>query len=245
MTDFFDPIPYNVPTSWSSTYPQWFRLGHLRDDIAQQHEDAGRQARTTTTNTTNLKSDYMRTMLQPQLGMRTETTILTTSQNVSFMVSGYVTWVGEEPSLNTLRTSNSLFWNMTTGHRQTAHWTPTAKRQVILDCLGCLHGQRMKSTSRLSSCASGRSSVPLPIRTDDVMEITYQFDDTKYFPWVVQECRMLGRNEIEHALPPYFYQYFEGCTCPRCLSKSATSTNKQEEYALFESTFLGQGIGLG
>lgn len=78
----------------------------------------------------------------------------------------------------------------------------------------------MKSVSRLSRpCPKGL----LPITIYDVIEVSYIFDDNMYYPWTVEGLRVLKEQEIQ-SLPPYFYEYFEGCPCPRCTVRATTGT---------------------
>jgi hypothetical protein len=152
----------------------------------------------------------------PQLGLRTETTLVALGVEgpTSFRVAGHVTWVESAPNVMKLEQSDSLFWRVATSHKHTAEWSSEKQRQFILDKLGCLHGQRIKCISGLASAEA--NNLALPLRKEELLEITYRFDDTMFFPWVVTECRLLSTAEMEQGLPPYFYQFFEGCACPRC-----------------------------
>ena len=187
-----------------TSVPSWFAEGHLRDDLAKQFQRA-------TSDTV-----FMCTLKKPQLDMRTETSIRT-NQGAWFLASGMITWVGEETKSDVVNESNSLFWTLMSSQDSIIEGkTLEEKRQLILLFLGSIHGQRMKSISRLSQpCVVGT----LPIANNAVGEISYKFDDNMYFPWVVEGLRVLGAKEIE-SLPPLFYEYYEGCPCPRCHKKT-------------------------
>jgi len=76
----------------------------------------------------------------------------------------------------------------------------------------------MVSVSRLSQPSPDDG---LPITIYDVIELSFVFNDNMYYPWVIEGFRMLNEQEIQ-ALPPYFYEYFEGCPCPRCALRTTT-----------------------
>lgn len=188
-----------------TSIPAWFGQGHLRDDLAKQLQPETPNA------------VFMCTLKKPQLGMRTETSIQS-KEGTWFLMSGTVTWFGESTTSEVLNESDSLFWGIVSGGSANVKFeTPEEKRQFILEFFGSVHGQRMKSISRLSRPLGDGD---LPFGENRVTEITYRFDDNMYFPWVVEGFRILGDTEIEK-LPPFFYEYFEGCSCPRCLEKTA------------------------
>lgn len=185
--------------------PAWIAQGHLRDDLAKQFQPH------------NPNSVFMCTLKKPQLGMRTETSILT-KQGLWLLMSGMITWVGAETTAEVLEASDSLFWDLVSRKCRSNADAPTAedKKRFILQFLGSAHGQRMKSISRLGQpCVDGQ----LPFESNAVAEIVYKFDDNMYFPWVVENIRILKEDEIAN-LPPFFYEYYEGCSCPRCLNKA-------------------------
>jgi hypothetical protein len=198
---FVENIDSMIDTT-DMSLPAWFAEGHLRDDLAKQFQPITPNA------------VYMCTLKKPQLGMRTETSIHT-KQGTWLLLSGMIAYVGEETTSEVLTESNnSLFWSLLSGLGSNDEVkTPEEKKQFILQFLGSVHGQRMKSISRLSQpCVDGS----LPFADNAVAEIVYRFDDNMYFPWVVEGFRVLGDKEIE-GLPPFFYEKYEGCSCPRCL----------------------------
>lgn len=190
----------------STSLPSWFAQGYLRDDLAKQFQP------------TTPNAVFMATRKTPQLGMRTETSIQTT-QGTSFIMSGHITWVGDVTTSDALNESDSLFWDIVSGQGSNmVVKTPDEKRQYILQFLGCVHGQRMRSVARL--CQPTLVGALPFIGGDAVAEITFRFDDTMYFPWVVEAFRFLGDEEIE-SLPLFFYEFYEGCSCPRCNQRAA------------------------
>jgi len=80
--------------------PQWFAQGHLRDDLARQSQPLLPNCA------------FMYTMCKPQPGLRTESALRTKNGNW-FLMSGLITFVGDEPTTEDLHKSNSLCWRLT------------------------------------------------------------------------------------------------------------------------------------
>lgn len=192
--------------------PVWFAAGHLQERL----EGGGGHV--------------------PQLGMRTETTLFTAASScgggATLSLTGHVTWVEAAPAVSRLGQSDSLFWRIAQSHPHIAKWSPERRRQFLLDTLGCLHGQRIKSISCVTDLEMPHAA--LALRKEDLLEITYQFDDAMFFPWVVTGCRLLSSVEKEQELPPFFYQYFEGCPCPRCELKAWQTERNQKMLTKFQ-----------
>lgn len=186
-----------------SGLPIWFEQGHLRDDVARRMQEQAAFA------------TFLSTMKKPEEGMRAESSIRTTDGKW-FRLSGMVTWVGDPPSLEQVQKTESLFMamaNLDVG--ESRFLTQQEKLDCIQKFFGSVPGQQIKTVSRLTEMhAPGM----LPIRNHDVLELTYRFHDTMFFPWIVEELRVLTDDEVE-GLPPFFYTYYEGCTCPRCADR--------------------------
>lgn len=219
-------------TTTTTTNPEWFHKGHLRDDLAKQYEPL------LSSSSSCSNAVYMQTRKKPRLGMRTITSIQAQPAQPKhhpcppwFLMSGVVTWVGEETSLEALLGSNSLFWGVVSGRNagggnRKKEASLEDQRQFLLDFLGAIHGQRMKSISRISiqnpvdattnTTNSGTSGPLWPIPNDLTVEITYRFDDTMYYPWKVEAMRVVQEDEMEY-FSFLLYEHFEGCSCDRCL----------------------------
>lgn len=189
--------------------PGWFEQGHLRDDVARKLDS---QSPTQT---------FLSTMHKPQEGMQGETSIRTTDGKW-FRLSGMVTSVGDPPAAEDVSKSDSLFMALANSDgANTKNLTAQEKQNFILEFLGSVNGQELKTISRLTQPHAGEAAIP--IHSHDIFELTYRFNDAMFYPWVVEELRVLEKDEIAN-LPPYFYEYFQGCSCPRCLSHGAAST---------------------
>jgi hypothetical protein len=205
--------------------PSWLAEGHLNDDLAK-----------TLQTSSDPDVEYMCTLKKPALGMRAETSILTTT-GAWIHFSGPLTWIGKPPSSNDLEGGDSLFWNLASNPDSTTSCsTEEEKRDFILHFLGAVNGQRIKSIARLSTTNSSPStcgvdhgqgddrhhndhqgSLPV-VAKNTLVEITYQFQDTMYYPWAVGGLRIMSDQEVAD-LPPYFCEFCEGCSCPHCASK--------------------------
>lgn len=190
----------NYSQKASPALPRWFQQGHLRDDVARELQEQAEFA------------TFMATMKAPQQGMRAESSIRTIDGRW-FRLSGMITWVGDPPSLEQVQNSQSLFLTLANSDTaDTQDMTQQEKLDFIQQFLGTLPGQQIKTVSRLTEM---HAPGVLPLRNHDVVELTYRFHDTMFYPWVVEELRVLTDDEVD-GLPPFFYQYYEGCGCPRC-----------------------------
>ena len=196
--------------------PPWFEQGHLRDDVARELDSQSPMA------------TFLSAGNQPQKGMHGETSIRT-KQGKWFRLSGMVTFVGDPPAAEEVAKSDSLFMGLANAeHANTKNLSAHDKRAFILQVLGSINGQKLKTISRLTKPHAGEAAIP--IQNHDVVEVTYRFNDSMFYPWVVEELRMLRQDEIDD-LPPYFYQVsFYVCVFPRmytsptapCFPKTST-----------------------
>jgi hypothetical protein len=184
--------------------PDWFLQGHLRDDLAKNLEPVAPSA------------VYIHTLKRPQVGMRTETEIQT-KLGKWFLMSGIVISVDKAPTIKSLRHGDSFLWSVLSERvRKTNDNLLEEKKQYdfLTNLLGSVHGQQIKSINRISDTSGNRG---YPGQMGFVAEITYRFNDHMYYPWVVEEFRVIRGDEIDR-FGDFIYEYYEGCSCERCQS---------------------------
>lgn len=176
--------------------PLWFSQGHIRDDLAKEL-----QAQLFPN--TNVK--FLSTMQKPEIGMRTHTGIYTLD-GTSFCMTGTVTAVGEEPSIEELSRSDSLLWGLLSEHgsainNSQADKTPQDKMALISKFIGSVHGQRITSIARLYEMGKGGDGL---VPRDALVEIGYKFNDNLYYPWAVESFAILPKVPRPQLLHPSF-----------------------------------------
>lgn len=183
----------------SRNVPFWFSQGHIRDDLATlQQQQAGHDAAehlfaSPSTSDTKHKNaaKYLSALQKPVLGMRTCTTVYSLD-GTAMLLTGSITSIGEEPSSEDLSRGGSLFWGLLSENPNAHNFnakTPAEKKAFISQFLGSVHGQRVTSVATLSEEDGGACHHLLP--NHSIVEIVYKFNDTMYYPWIVDSFRVL------------------------------------------------------
>lgn len=163
MSDYHSYTSSSSPSAPS--LPIWFSQGHIRDDHAKELQAKMPQA--------NVK--FLSTLQKPELGMRTETTIHNLD-GTSFRMTGMITSIGVEPTVDQLSQSDSLLWKILSTQNPSARaelqaQTPQYKKDFISNFVGSVHGQRLASIAALKEPFIFGIG-PIPSRC--VVEITYR-----------------------------------------------------------------------
>jgi len=165
MSDYHSYTSSSSPSAPS--LPIWFSQGHIRDDHAKELQAKMPQA------SANVK--FLSTLQKPELGMRTETTIHNLD-GTSFPMTGMITSIGMEPTVDQLNQSDSLLWKILSTQNPRARGelqaqTPQYKKDFISNFVGSVHGQRLASIAALKEPFLFGLG---PISNDCVVEITYR-----------------------------------------------------------------------
>jgi hypothetical protein len=132
----------------------------------------------------------------------------------------------EDEEGNTVTTASAPPW-FVAGHWVGGTAAPPPLGRRLETTLWTRSGAALRVTGHVTGVEpSGvfRTIGSAPLLREDLLEISYQFDATMFFPWVVTDCRLLAPGEREQLPLTYFYQYFEGCSCPRCALKTWQQT---------------------
>lgn len=227
----------SLSSSLRSGVPLWFSQGHIRDDLAKQAQLGANSVK------------FLSTRLKPELGMRTETSIHALD-GTTFRMTGVITAVGGEPSVDQLAQSDSLLWRILAAanpisdndrQEQNEHATavclPTRqdKKEFLSNFLGCVHGQRITSIATVRGplvvAGSADDLMAPPLTNDAAVEMTFKFHDSMYYPWEVETFRVLTAEEVRTFSPAFVCELYHqvscaSSACPRCCREPKPATDR-------------------
>ena len=199
----------------SGNVPFWFSQGHIRDDLAKAKQAAQQQqqqqlvtASPTADNNNNSAIKFLSALQKPVIGMCTYTSIYGLD-GTSMHLTGTITTIHEEPSTEDLSQSDSLLWGLLSENPDATSFhakSPEDKKSFISNFLGGVHGQRVTGVAMLHEEDRGGASQHL-LPQGATVEIIYKFNDTMYYPWVVESFCLVEKppvatSHVKLTLPP-------------------------------------------